>query len=155
MKKTFLKIFSFTFAFLFMFQLFGNILYAEEMQIKIDVVKKASEKKYFNDDQGYITHEVIDFDASKKEVNLELKVSNTNKSDEQKNVYDNTEVYLLVSENIANDSDTFAKKSANVITLAQKIINANKAAKVGIVGIKGTLYDGYIDENRSTSCWKK
>lgn len=26
-----------------------------------------------------------------------------------KNVYDNTEVYLLVSENIANDSDTFAK----------------------------------------------
>lgn len=46
-------------------------------------------------------------------------------------------------------------KICKCYNVSTKIINANKAAKVGIVGIKGTLYDGYIDENRSTSCWKK
>lgn len=45
-------------------------------------------------------------------------------------------------------------KICKCYNVSTKIINANKAAKVGIVGIKGTLYDGYIDENRSTSCWK-
>lgn len=37
-------------------------------------------------------------------------------------------------------------KICKCYNVSTKIINANKAAKVGIVGIKGTLYDGYIDE---------
>lgn len=120
---------------------------ATELKTSFDVIQKASETKYLENDQGYISKTIVDSNSDTGEVTIELKLSNTAKDKEQTQKYDNTEVYLLVSENIANNEESFQKHFNNITTLTKKIFDTSSKTKIGIVGIKGTISDSKLDEN--------
>lgn len=120
---------------------------ATELKTSFDVIQKASETKYLENDQGYISKTIVDSNSDTGEVTIELKLSNTAKDKEQTQKYDNTEVYLLVSENIANNEESFQKHFNNITTLTKKIFDTSSKTKIGIIGIKGTISDGKLGED--------
>ena len=47
--------------------------------VALNIVQKASETKYLENDQGYISKTIVDSDSEKGEVTVEVKLSNTSK----------------------------------------------------------------------------
>lgn len=115
--------------------------YAEVLNTKLNVIQNASETKYLENEQGNISKRIIDSNPEQGDVTIELKLSNLKKENENKKVYENTEIYLLVSENISSDSEKLSKSIANIESLSTKILNKNSKTKIGVIGIKGTISD--------------
>lgn len=126
--------------------LFSSAFAANEKNV-LNVVEASSEIKYLENDQGYISKTIVDSNSNTGEVTIELKVSNTKKETETSKIYDNTEIYFLVSENLARDSEKLKEYEGYIETLANNIFSKNSNTKIGIIGMKGTISDGTEDEN--------
>lgn len=126
----------------------SSISSATELKTTLNVIQQASETKYLENDQGYISKTIVDSNAETGEVTVELKVSNTtNNSSEEKTLYENTEIYIIVNENIACNTEKLNTNVSYINTLATKIFNKNANTKIGIIGMKGPVYDAKIDED--------
>lgn len=126
----------------------SSISSATELKTTLNVIQQASETKYLENDQGYISKTIVDSNAETGEVTIELKVSNTtNNASEEKTVYENTEIYIIVNENIANDTEKLNTNITYINTLITKIFNKNANTKIGIIGMKGPVGDTKIDED--------
>lgn len=125
---------------------FSNV-YAKDIESRLDIIEKSSETKYLENDQGYISKTILDSNAETGEATIELKLFNTKKETEKEEKYENTEIYIMISENTANSEEKMEKWTNNIQNLASKIIKANSKVKIGIIGITGTISDSEVDEN--------
>ena len=123
----------------------GNVN-AAELRTSLDVIQMASETKYLEDNQGSISKKIVESDPDTGEVTIELKISNTREKEEGQEEFENTEIYLMVSENIVLKEETITKYLNNIEELVSKIFNYNSKTKVGIIGITGTIRDTWVDE---------
>lgn len=127
--------------------IFYNV-FAAELKTELDIIQKASEIKYLENDQGYISKTIVDSNAETGEVTIELKINNAKKEEEESTqVNENTEIYIMVSENIALDDEKMSQYTKNIESLASKILKLNTKTKIGIIGITGTIADITYDEN--------
>lgn len=119
---------------------------AAEMKTKLEVVKSKIETKYLQNNQGSIEKEIISSDSEKGEVKVQLKIKNTSKStvEEQKN--ENTEILIIIPEDIAAKEETLNTYAKYVETLSKNIFNNNSKTKIGIVGMQGTISDVTYDD---------
>ena len=108
----------------------SNIVNATEIKNKLEVITQTS--KVNLDEQGFISKTIISSDTNNGEVIIELKINNTKKEDDNSNFKD-TEVYLMVSENIANDEKVLEKNIKNIESLSNKIFQRNSNTKIGII----------------------
>ncbi len=122
-------------------------VFAADVKTSLDVIQEASETKYLDNDQGNISKTIVDSNSETGEVTIELKLSNTKKEKEQKKIYENTEVYLLIDEGISRNDEKLSKYISNIEKLVSKIFKTNTKTKVGIIGIKGPIADSYVDES--------
>lgn len=98
MKKT--KIIVLSLIILMIFSMFFKVL-ASELKTSMDIMKKASETKYLENDQGYISKTIVDSNAETGEVTIELSLSNkgkktTSTTTPSKNT--KTEIMLVIDE---------------------------------------------------------
>lgn len=108
----------------------SNIVNATEIKNKLEVITQTS--KVNLDEQGFISKTIISSDSNNGEVIIELKINNTKKEDNNSNFKD-TEVYLMVSENIANDENVLERNIKNIESLSNKIFERNSNTKIGII----------------------
>ena len=128
---------------------------AKDLVTNLNIVQKASETQYLENDQGHISKEIVNSNKDTGEVTVEVKLSNVKKEQENKQFYDNTEIYLMVSENIILEEEKLAKFINNIETLSSKILNRNSSTKIGIIGIKGTISDMTYTEDGNASIGDK
>ena len=118
----------------------------EDIKTKLTIIQQASEKKYLENDQGYMQSKIISIEEGKVIIDLSLSnISSNTESELQK--YDDTEILIIVPENIANDKNELNEYISYIETLAKKVFEKNSNTKIGIVGMKGTINDTTIDEN--------
>ena len=120
--------------------------------VYLNIIQKASETKYLDNDQGNISKTIIDSDAEKGEVTVEVKLSNTSKETSTKR-FDNSEVFIIIPES-SKDEENQNKILTYVETLAQKVLAKSSNVKIGVIGMKGTISDTYTDENGKTFAGK-
>ena len=123
----------------------------EKLNTKLYVVKDQSETKYLENDQGYITKKIVDSNSDTGEVTIELKLNYSENLDEQKKNYDNTEIYIIVPENISTDEERLTQYTNNIELLSRKIFETNKDVKIGLLGMKGPIRDIKFDEDDKMS----
>lgn len=113
---------------------------AAELKTSLDVVTKASETKYLENDQGYISKTIVDSDSDKGEATIELKVSNT-KKDVEKN--STTEIFLVVDNSPSMDFVTSTGETRKELVLdsatqlVTSIFNSSSNVKIGLVDFHG------------------
>lgn len=120
---------------------------ATELKTKLNVIKKDSAIEYLDDKQGRLEHYISSSDSEKGEITLEAKITNNYEDTHIKERYEDTEIYILVSENIARKPKELSKYTSYIESLAQKVFEKNNRTKIGIIGIKGTIHDTYFDED--------
>lgn len=129
----------------------GNIsaaVLAAEGEPQLLVVQKESETKNLENAQGNITKTIVDSNSQTGEVTIELKLQNTSTNGtSQTQNFEETEIYIMLSEDIVIDDNTFEAYKTYVNTLASKIYATNSKTKIGIIGIKGTINDITYDED--------
>lgn len=123
-------------------------VFASDLNTRLDIMLQSSEIKYLENDQGYISKNIVDSDADSGKVTIDLSLSNiSNITTEEKERYDNTEIFIIVSENIVNNTEKLNTYVSYIDTLATKVFEKSSNTKIGIVGIKGSISDGQLDEN--------
>jgi len=121
---------------------------ALELKTRLEVIEKESDKEYLENNQGYISKAIVDSDGDKGEVTIDLNLSNaTSIIADEKEKYDNTEIYIIISENIVNNTEEFNKYVSYIDMLSTKVFEKSANSKIGIIGMKGTVSDGEVDEN--------
>lgn len=129
------------------FGMFSNV-FASELNTKLDIVQQSGEIKYLEKDQGYISKSIVDSDVDYGKVTINLSLSNiTNSTTEEKENYDSNEIFIIVSENIVNNSENLNTYVQYINTLANKVFQKNSNTKIGIIGMKGTIKDTYVGED--------
>lgn len=124
-----------------------NNALATDLKTKLNIVQKASETIYLENDQGYISKTIVDSNEDTGEITIELKLSNIKKENQETQQYKSTELYIIISENIVNDNTKLEKYTKNIEKLIDGILNTNSNTKIGIIGIKGTITDTKFDES--------
>ena len=113
---------------------------AEELKTSLDIIQKASETKYLENDQGYISKTIVDSNASTGEVTIELKLSNTKKEISKSN---ETEIVLVIDNSNSMQSKTAEGKTRKSILLdsAKNLVNTifdtSNNVKMGVVKFCG------------------
>ena len=121
---------------------FCGVSHAANINTSLDIIKKASETKYLENDQGFISKTIVDSDSEKGEVTIELKLSNTKKETEA-TVKRGTEIMLVVDNSPSMDFVTSSGKTRKEIVLgsAKQLVNSIYALssdiKVGLVDFHG------------------
>ncbi len=121
--------------------------YATEKNFKLNIVKESGEIKTLENNKGYISKKITKADQTAGEVTVETILSNKISDLETGKNPENTEVYIMVSENVANEDKILEQYITYIETLSKKIFEKNKKIKIGIIGIKGTISDSKEDEN--------
>lgn len=117
-------------------------IYATEKNI-LSVTQKAGETKYLEKDQGYISKTIVDSNEDTGEVTIELALANIKKADD-KEKYDNTEIFIIIPEYTDAKEN---EKLTYIETLANKIFAKSTKTKIGVIGIKGPIFERYTDED--------
>lgn len=113
---------------------------AEELKTSLDIIQKASETKYLENEQGYISKTIVDSNASTGEVTIELKLSNTKKEISKSN---DTEIVLVIDNSNSMQFKTAEGKTRKSILLdsAKNLVNTifdtSNNVKMGIVKFCG------------------
>lgn len=140
------KIFIILISILLMIGICGNVD-AAELKTSLDIIQKASETKYLENDQGFISKTVVDSNSDTGEVTIELKLSNTAKEVEKTT---DTEIFLVVDNSGSMGYTTSTGEvRRNIIVRAMKnlvnnIYDNSSNVKVGLVRFAntGTLLTG-------------
>ncbi len=122
-----------------LFGLFSNT-FASDTNTKLNIIQNASETKYLENDQGYISKTIVDSNAETGEVTVEVKVSNTAK---ETTTYADTEVMFVIDNSPSMDfksadgevrKDLVIKSAKN---LASSIFKQSNNVKIGVVKFSG------------------
>lgn len=114
---------------------------ATELKTSLNVIQQASEKKYLENDQGYISKTIVDTNANTGEVTIELKLSNTKKETE---ISTGTEIFLVVDNSPSMDFVTSSGKTRKELILnsatqlVTSIFNSSNNVKVGLIDFHGS-----------------
>ena len=111
---------------------------AAELKTKLEVTKQASETKNLENNKGYISKTIVDSNAEKGEVTIEVKVDNSNSDENGKIKYAKTEIYLI-AEIRGSDNEKITTINQYLKTLSEKILNYSDNVKIGIIGLWGPL----------------
>lgn len=130
---------------LFVFISMYCVSFASTWETALKVVKRASDVKYFSDGKGKMTHEIVSCDQEKGEIKLRLTVTNI-AGDADVVEGKDTEIYIILSENLVTEPSKYATYCRYIETLAGKIFAKNAKAKVGIIGMRGPNYDWTMSE---------
>ncbi len=126
---------------------------ATELKTTLDVIQQASETKYLENDQGYISKTIVDSNAEMGEVTIELKLSNTKK---ETNTNGSTEVFFVIdnspSMELVTDSGKVRKNLIinSAKTLASSIFKQSSSVKIGTVKFTGNGNFSSIGLNNAT-----
>lgn len=124
-------------------------VFATDLKTKLYVTQASSEIKQLENEQGEISKTIVNSNPDSGEVTIELKLFNSKKeqasTDSEK--FENTEIYIMISENITTDSEKLTKYINSIEKLAKKILGKNSKTKIGIIGIKGTINDSIKGED--------
>lgn len=121
------------------FSIFSNVL-ASNLKTSLNVVQNASETKYLENDQGYISKTIVDSNSDTGEVTIELKLSNTKKETSKSN---DTEIILVIDNSASMDLKTAEGKTRKSILLdsAKNLVNTtfdtSNNVRMGIVKFCG------------------
>ena len=113
---------------------------ATDLKTSLDVMQKASETKYLENDQGFISKTIVDSNADTGEITIELKLSNTKKELEATK---DTEVFLVVDNSPSMDFVTASGKTRKEIVLdsasklVKSIYNISSNVKMGLIDFHG------------------
>ena len=124
---------------------------AVELKTSLNVIQPLGEIKYFENDQGYISKNIVDSNKETGEVTVELKVVNLPK-DNTETTYENTEVLIMIpedlraEENLKENTEKFSQYISYIENLATKIFANNSKIKIGIIGIQGPIDDAYEND---------
>ena len=140
------KFFIILISILLMIGMCGNVN-AAELKTSLDIIQKASETKYLENDQGFISKTIVDSNSDTGEVTIELKLSNTAKEVEKTT---DTEIFLVVDNSGSMGYTTSTGEvRRNIIVRAMKnlvnnIYDNSSNVKVGLVRFAntGTLLTG-------------
>lgn len=124
---------------------------ATELKTSLNVIQQASEIKYLENDQGYISKTIVDSNANTGEVTIELKLSNTKKETEETV---DTEIFLVVDNSPSMDFVTSTGETRKELILnsasqlVTSIFNSSNNVKVGLVDFHGAS-GGFFGESAS------
>jgi len=113
---------------------------AAELKTKLDVIAQASETKYLENDQGYISKTIVDSNAETGEVTIELKLSNT-KEESEENIQ--TEIFIVVDNSPSMDFVTSTGETRKELVLnsakqlVTSIFNSSNNVKIGLIDFHG------------------
>ena len=111
----------------------------------LSVVSQSAEKKYLENDQGFIEKSIINSNPEKGEVDIQLKLSNISKAVEDANNGD-TEVFLVVDNSPSMDFVTTSGKTRkeivlnSAIQLVESIYKFSSNVKVGLIDFHGKYF---------------
>lgn len=114
----------------------GNVK-AAELKTNLNVVQTESEAKQLENSQGKLQSKVVSCDSTTGTIKVELSVSNT------KPTYENTEILIIVDENLANNPTKLNQYIDQVSSLANIVFKLN--IKIGVIGMKGTISNRQVD----------
>lgn len=135
----------------FMILSINMIGFCAQMKTQLSIIEKASEIKYLQNDQGYITKSIVDVDSDKGEVTVELKLSNSKKKTEEDTT---TEVFLVVDNSPSMDFVTSNGKTRKELILnsasqlVTSIFENSNNVKIGLVDFHGAS-KGILGESAS------
>lgn len=113
---------------------------ATELRTSLNVIQQASETKYLENEQGYISKTIVDSNANTGEVTIELKISNTKNETEQTI---DTEIFLVVDNSPSMDFVTSTGETRKELVLnsasqlVTSIFNSSNNVKVGLIDFHG------------------
>ena len=136
------KLFTIIMMMLLIIGMCGNVK-AVETETRLNIVQVESETKYLENNQGYINKKIIASNGTLGEVTIQLSVSNSKQETQQ---FEDTEIYLIVEENLAKNEKKLNEYIAQINSLASKVFLFTSKVKIGIIGMKGTISDQTIDE---------
>mgnify|MGYP004522567765 CR=1 FL=1 len=122
-------------------------IYATNLETSLNVIQNASETKYLENDQGYITKTIIDSNPKEGEITVELKIANTAKDKLVK--HDNTEIVLVIDNSQSMEEIVSGELTRRDVLLnsansfANSVYDNINNVKIGIV----TYYGHDEDEN--------
>lgn len=120
---------------------------AEELKTKLDIIQQASETQYLENDQGYIDNQILANSILEQgEITVQLELNNTT-TESEKN--ENTEIYIILSENIVRDTEKFTQYVTYIEELATSVFEKNPKNKIGIIGMQGPVRER--DENNAAT----
>lgn len=122
-------------------------VFATNTTTKLEIIQNESETKYLEDNQGNITKKIIASDKENGEITIEVKVSNEKNSSEENEIYEDTEIYLIVHESLSYNEEKLNQYIGYIKNFANNVLKRNSNTKIGIIGIKGTIYDAEINED--------
>lgn len=114
---------------------------ATEDKTELQIVNQNSETKYLDNDQGYISKNIIDSNKDTGEVTIELKLSNTKKETEQNT---DTEIFLVVDNSPSMDFVTSTGKTRKELVLnsatqlVTSIFEKSENVKIGLIDFHGS-----------------
>lgn len=118
-------------------------VYAKDLKTELNIIQKASETKYLENDQGYISKTIVDSNANTGEVTIELKLSNTKKETVTNGT---TEIFFVIDNSLSMDHVTESGDvRKNLIvnsakSLANSIFEQSNSVKIGIVKFSGASW---------------
>lgn len=113
---------------------------ATELKTTLDVIQQASETKYLENDQGYISKTIVDSNAETGEVTIELKLSNTAKEVETST---ETEIFLVIDNSFSMDyavTEETTRRELLILAMrnfVNQIYTQSSNVKVGLVRFAG------------------
>ena len=126
-----------------------GVTHAADLKTSLDIIQKASETKNLENDQGFISKTIVDSDSEKGEVTIDVKLSNTRKDEKTEGKkFENTEIYLIVSENLATRGDVLTSRLDDIATLCSNVFGYDSKTKIGIIGIKGQIRDTEVVDGK-------
>lgn len=131
-----------------LFLLFGvySTANATNEKVQLQIVQKASETKKILENQGTIVEEITSMDKEKGSATIQVKIDNSVKDEGEKEKFENTELLIIVPESISA-GENLERYNTYIKSLATKVFEKNSNTKIGIVGMKGTVYDGEVGED--------
>lgn len=121
--------------------LFPICVLAEEYK-ELQIVNSSSETKYLENDQGYITKNIIASDTKNGEVTIELEVTNkSSKVESQVVIKENSEIVIVLDE---SGSMSFTVDYENNLSRFEVINNAAKELVSNLLGTSQTAKIGTI-----------
>lgn len=119
--------------------IFSNV-FASDLKTSLEIIEKASETKYLDNNQGNLVKTIVDSNKDTGEVTVELKLSNV-KKETTKNT--ETEIILVVDNSGSMDFKTAEGKTRKQILmksakeLVNKVFETSTNVKMGIVDFAG------------------
>ena len=133
------KFFIILISILLMIGMCGNVN-AAELKTSLDIIQKASETKYLENDQGFISKTIVDSNSDTGEVTIELKLSNTAKEVEKTT---DTEIFLVIDNSFSMDYAVTEQSTRRELlisamrTFVNQIYAQSSNVKVGLVRFAG------------------